>query len=561
MAAGRRGEGGSDDEDEASSDTGEIDAGQSRQLTGAGLAGSARGADPDRITDADLGAAPAGDPDRIDADDVDPADMDEPRLIDAELVEAPLDPELTAEPVPDASPLHPRPSLFGRLSGTGQARGREIWSLALPIMMSQVLVSAVGLIDIAMVGRLGAAEVAAVGYATQLHFMAQSALFAIGFACVALMARAIGGGNPARARAALAASLAVALTTASAVAAIALLAPRAVLEWLNATPEVAELTIPYMRLLFASSLLLSISLTLEHGLRANRDTRTPMRIAVAVTAAKTVLNTLLIFGLFGAPRLGIVGAGIATLISQIIALGAFLWVIRRQPAGGPVALGIADFAPGRRYLREVVRVAMPGVGERVVLNLALLDYFALLGGYGTVAIAAYTVGVRILAFSWIPGTGFGAATATLVGQQLGAGDPDGAERTGWLAARIAFVTAIALGLVGALAREPLARLFTTDAATVEMLGPFMLMLALAQPMMQVHFALGGAHRGAGDTWTPLFAAAMGNWGFRVPVATLAATMGAPLIWVWLALVLDHAARMIFLGIAFARGGWKRRGPK
>ncbi|HYC01233.1 MAG TPA: MATE family efflux transporter [Candidatus Limnocylindrales bacterium] len=513
------------------------------------------------VADAAAGSIVAPDTAPDGVNDVAPADLEEPRLIDAELVEAPLDPEPAIEPAPDASPLHPRPSLLRRLSGTSQARGREIWALSLPIMMSQVLVSTVGLIDIAMVGRLGAAEVAAVGYATQLHFMSQSALFAVGFACVALMARAIGAGNPARARAALAASLAVALTTASAVAAIILFAPHAVLAWLNAEPSVAELTIPYMRMLFASSLLLAVALTLEHGLRANRDTRTPMRIAVAVTLVKTLLNSVLIFGVLGAPRLGIVGAGIATIVSQVVAVAAFVWVIRRQPAGGPVALGIADFGPGRRYLREVVRVAIPGVGERVVLNLALLDYFALLGGYGTVAIAAYTVGVRILAFSWIPGTGFGAATATLVGQQLGAGDPDGAERTGWLAARIAFVTAIVLGLAGALAREPLARLFTTDAATVEMLGPFMLMLALAQPMMQVHFTLGGAHRGAGDTWTPLLAATMGNWGFRVPVATLASALSAPLIWVWLALVLDHAARMIFLGIAFARGGWKRRGPR
>jgi len=145
-----------------------------------------------------------------------------------------------------------------RVSGVANARGREIWRLALPIMLSQVLVSLVGLVDIAMVGRLGAIDVAAVGYATQLYFMSQSALFAVGFACVALMARAIGAGDRARARPALAASLGVALLTAGGVAAVVLVAPRAVLAWLNASPEVAELTIPYMRLLFVSSLLLAV---------------------------------------------------------------------------------------------------------------------------------------------------------------------------------------------------------------------------------------------------------------------------------------------------------------
>ena len=479
---------------------------------------------------------------------------------------------LEADPVaeapdPELAPTTPSAGLAAgaliaflrRMSGAGEGGGREIWKLSIPIMMSQVLVSAVGLIDIAMVGRLGPADVAAVGYATQLYFMSQSALFAVGFACVALMARAIGAGDPARARAALAASLGVALLTASTVAVVVLAAPRAVLGWLNAAPEVIELTIPYMRLLFASSLLLAISLTFEHALRANRDTRSPMGVSLVATAVKIALNVLLIFGNFGAPALGLVGAGIATVVSQVVAVTLFAFVLRRQVRGGPVALGWADFFAARGLLRDVVRVALPGVGERIVLNLALLGYFASLGDYGTVAIAAYTVGVRIMAFSWIPGTGFGAAAATLVGHALGAGDPDGAERTGWLAARIALFAAVLLGLVGAAAREPLAMLFTDDAATIEVLGPFMLILALAQPMMQVHFTLGGAHRGAGDTWTPLFAAAVGNWVFRVPLASMAASRHLSLEWLWSVLVLDHAARMVLLAIAFRRGGWKRRG--
>lgn len=492
--------------------------------------------------------------DSVDPDDAGAGDFD---LIDS-VTEAP-DAEV-APALPSAGLAAAATIRFLRsVSGVAHAGGREIWRLALPIMLSQVLVSLVGLVDIAMVGRLGAIDVAAVGYATQLYFMSQSALFAVGFACVALMAQAIGGGDRARARAALAASLAVAVLTAGVVAAVVLVAPRAVLDWLNASAEVAELTIPYMRLLFVSSLLLAVSLTLEHGLRADRDTATPMRIAFLVTVVKVALNVLLIFGVAGAPRLGIVGAGVATVVSQVVAVVLFVWVIRHRDEGGAVALRSSDFAAARGLLWDVIKVAMPGVGERVVLNLALLGYFAVLGAYGTVAIAAYTVGVRILAFSWIPGTGFGAAAATLVGQSLGAGDGDGAERTGWMAARIALVAAVVLGFVGGVAREPLARLFTSDAATIDALGPFMLILALAQPMMQVHFTLGGAHRGAGDTWTPLLAAAAGNWAFRVPVATFVAAHQMPLIWVWSALLFDHGARVVWLAIAFRGGRWKRKG--
>src|SRR5262249_4632630 len=114
----------------------------------------------------------------------------------------------------------------------------ELMRLSWPIMLSQVLVTAVSLIDIAMVGRLGPKAVAAVGYATQFFFMTQSALFAVGFACVALMARAIGAGDPVEARRSLGASLVVGIVTAVVVAAAVLVAPESLLRLLNAEPEV-----------------------------------------------------------------------------------------------------------------------------------------------------------------------------------------------------------------------------------------------------------------------------------------------------------------------------------
>jgi MATE family multidrug resistance protein len=306
-----------------------------------------------------------------------------------------------------------------------------------------------------------------------------------------------------------------------------------------------------------SSGLLALSLTLESGMRADRDTRTPMRIALAVAVVKTALNLVLIFGALGFPRLELVGAGLATVASQAVGLGLFAAGVRRARPGSPLALRARDFTALRPRLAEVVRIAMPGVGERLVMNLALLAYFRVLSGFGPLAIAAYTVGIRILSFSWIPGTGFGTATATLVGQALGAGDPRAASRAGWRATRLALAVALALGSICAVARAPLARLFTNDAALVAELGPFLLCLAIAQPFLQTHFTLGGAHRGAGDTWTPLVAAAVGNWVLRVPLAVLFATvLGTDVVWVWYALVFDHLTRTLWLAWSFRRGDWR-----
>jgi putative MATE family efflux protein len=470
---------------------------------------------------------------------------------------------------PEASPANPSATLaVGARAGLGADPGRrrrlvrtgttlEIWRLAWPVMLSQSLATGVGLIDIAMVGRLGAAEQAAVGYASQLFFFGQSALFAIGFSCVALMARAIGGGDAQRARYVQVASVGLSLITSSLLAAVFLAAPRTLLGWLSAEPQVIELCIPYLQLLMLSSVLLAACLTLESGLRANRDMRTPMQIALAVTVAKVALNGPLIFGWLGVPRLELVGAGLATLASQVLAVILFGLVLARTPRHSPTALHREDLAGALALVPPLVRIALPGIAERVIMNLAMLSYFVVLGSYGTAAVAAYTIGVRILSFSWIPGTGYAQAVGTLVGHSLGAGDEAAAERAGWRAARLALVTAVALGALGGFLREPLARLFTADATTIEELLPFMLMLAIAQPMLQLHFTLGGAHRGAGDTWTPLVASFVGNWVFRVPLAVACAHwLDLPLIWVWGAILFDHLARALWLTASFRRGRWR-----
>jgi putative MATE family efflux protein len=324
---------------------------------------------------------------------------------------------------------------------------------------------------------------------------------------------------------------------------------------------VVDLTLPYLNLVLGSSLFLAVAMTLENALRADKDTRTPMQIAAVVAAVKTLLNLLLIFGALGFPRLELVGAGLATLISQIVGLALFAAAVLRASGDSPLALRPRDFAEARPLLRQVVRIALPGVGERLAMNMALLAYFRVLAEYGTVAIAAYTVGIRLLSFSWIPGTGFAAASATLVGQALGAGDPRGATHAGWRATRLAIGVAVVLGGLCALARTPLARLFMDDPETVAALGPFLLCLALAQPFLQAHFALGGAHRGAGDTFTPFLAATAGNWALRVPLACLFAyVLKTDVVWVWYALMFDHLTRASWLAWSFHRGAWRHTHP-
>ena len=469
---------------------------------------------------------------------------------------------------PEASPANPTSALAvgasrgpGVARATGSGTSAEILSLAWPVMLSMTLASTVGLVDVAMVGRLGSAAQAAVGVAQQLFFVAQSALFALSFAGVALMARAIGAGDPASSRRALAASVTVSLGIAVGLFVVLGIDPTYLLAWLGAEDEVITLGVPYMRLVMGSTILTAAALMIESGMRADKDTVTPMLVTAVLTVVKIGLNFVFIFGWGGGPEWGVTGAGVATLISQGVAVAIFLALAVRKPRDGPTALRPRDFRGLRPFIRPLVRIAAPSIFERLIMNLAMILYFKLIGGYGTAAIAAYTIGIRILAFSWIPGTGYSQAVATLVGQSLGAGDADSARRAGWRAARLAIGTAVIMGALGAGFRMPLAEAFTVDPETVRALGPFMLCLSLAQPAMQLHFTLAGAFRGAGDTVTPLWSAILGNWGFRVPLAALVVFFEGPLTGLWIVLIFDHVSRAAWMLLGFRRGTWLERGER
>jgi len=477
-------------------------------------------------------------------------------------LESPEDPEV-GPPVPAsalaANAISPIPE---RRSSTRGGSSAEILRLAWPVVASQVLLNLTGLIDRMMIGRLGdegsaAIPLAAVGYATQLFHLVHSTLFAVGLACVALMARSIGARDPERARHAFAGSVQISAVVTFVYASALYLFSEEALALLGAEASVIEMAAPYLELTVGASLVLAFTMIFESGLRANRDMRTPMFIAIVVTIAKLGLNALLIFGLFGAPRLELFGAGLATAISQLIGLVLFVFVLARAPRDGPTALRFRDLVHRNPIAREVVRIAMPGVAERIVLNMGLLSYFWVLSNYyGTLAVATYTVGVSLLSFSWIPGTGYAQACSTVVGQALGARDRDVARRAGQRSVALAVATAIPLGLLFAWYRIPLAELFTSDVEVVAALSPFMLALAAAQPFLQMHFTLGGAHKGAGDTITPLVAALIGNWVIRVPVAiVLGGVLEVDVVWIWATLIFDHIARAAWLGVSFLRERW------
>jgi Na+-driven multidrug efflux pump len=177
--------------------------------------------------------------------------------------------------------------------------------------------------------------------------------------------------------------------------------------------------------------------------------------------------------------------------------------------------------------------------------------------YGTAAIAAYNVGAQVLSLSFIPGIGFATAAATLVGQHLGDGSPEAAERAGWRAClgAVASMTAVGLGVIAS--AEPLARLFTDDPEVLSLTVDFIWILGAVQPLMAIDFAMGGGLRGAGDTLFPMLTIFIGLFIVRlVPAMTAALVFDVGVQVIWCALIGDYALKATLLARRFRRGRWK-----
>jgi putative MATE family efflux protein len=432
---------------------------------------------------------------------------------------------------------------------------RIIWALAWPVIVTFSLESLVGLIDTLMVGRLGAAAVAAVGIGTQILSGVSVVMTAVGTGTLALVARYIGAQQHRDAQRVLGQSIVTAVgLSLIVVIPVIVFAPQLV-RLFGVDPPVIAQGGAFVRVVMFSIPQSAVLFVVGSALRGAGDTRTPLLIGIGVNVINVVANYILIFGKLGLPALGVRGSALATTLAFSAGTAMGLLMLAR----GRLVLGLSfgDLQPAKDTIRRVLSIGSPTAGEQMLMQIGFVFYLVFAAHYGTSAVAAYFIGVRILALSFLPGFGFGAAAAALVGQNLGADDADLAERSGWESNRLAVYLMSVCGLAIFLAARPIAALFVDDASVVSDGVSFIRTLAAAQPLMAIDFTIGGALRGAGDTRFPLLAVFIGFYGCRLGLAYLAAdVLHLTLPWVWYALIGDYVARAGLKAWRFRSGRWK-----
>jgi putative MATE family efflux protein len=431
-----------------------------------------------------------------------------------------------------------------------------VWELAWPTMVSFALQTAVGFVDFVIVAALGSSAVAAVGIAHQFYFATFALLAAVSTGTVALVARFVGGGDSREADRVL--RLSAVLGAAVGIAMMAVIPwAEEVIRLFGVEEDVVILGASYLRILLAFNVPFSFGVVLSMGVRGAGDVRTPLLIGVVLNVLNVILNYGLVYGRLGFPEMGTDGSALGTGIAMTI--GALIWlelwrrnwlVVKRH--------GWLEGFTRARTMR-ILRIGIPTAIEGAAFQVGLLLFLRLVARFGTEPVSAYLIGVRILAFSFVPGLGFAQAGSTLVGQYLGANQPEEAARAGWRATGGAIAV---MGLTGLsiIATAPLiARIFgATGQETVDLTVVFIYILGAAQPLMAVEFALGGSLRGAGDTRFPLYSILTGLFAVRLLGATVVAEVfGGGVVAVWSCLLADYTTKAILLTWRFWSGSWKR----
>ncbi len=432
---------------------------------------------------------------------------------------------------------------------------REAWRLAWPTIVGQLALTAMWTADTMMLGRVGKVEMAAAGFGGVLIWTLYTFFVGLVTATNAFVSQASGRGD--REEAAVFAWQGLWLS-AGAAAILALAAWR--FDWILALarpdPAVIAECLRYSRARMTAAFFAIATFTLQAFFRGIGDVKTPMRVAVVSNLLNIGLDAVLIFGLGPFPRLTTLGAGIATAASQLVGFA----LLAGRFLGPRLAAAWGTRRAWRFRLdatRRLLRVGLPLGAEHFGDMGSFSVFMALMGRLGTDELAASQIAIQVLSFSFMPVSGVARAATTLVGNYLGAGQPDLASRSGWTCIRLSAAYTLVAGGAMLAVGAPLFTVFNDDPGVVAAGLGILPMLAGFQVLDGAQMTAGGALQGAGDTAFPMALLLASSWLLFVPLAWFLSG-AAGITGAWTAPLVHFGVVSAALLARFARGGWRHR---
>ncbi|MBL8351006.1 MAG: MATE family efflux transporter [Burkholderiaceae bacterium] len=432
---------------------------------------------------------------------------------------------------------------------------RAVLLLAVPMMLELVLESTFAVVDIWFVARLGASAVATVGLTETYLFLLYSVAMGLAMAVTAIVARRVGERRGDEAALSAVQAIVLALLVSLPFALAGVFWAQDLLRLMGGDDWVVERGYRYMQWMLGSNAVIMLLFVVNAIFRGAGDASAAMRVLWVANALNIVLDPLLIFGFGPVPAMGVEGAAIATVIGRGAGVAMQLWILLR---------GSEHLRIGRKALRWdgatallIARTSLGGVGQMIVGMTAWIFLMRILASVSTEAVAGATIALRIMMFTLMPAWGMSNAAATLVGQNLGAGEPARAEaavwRIGWM--NMAFTLAVSVAFF--VAHDGIVGLFTEDRAVIAIGGEWLSILAYSYFVYGWWMVSVQAFNGAGDTMTPTWINLVFFWLIQIPLSWL---LALPLGWAhsgvfWGVFVSETAVGLFTLWL-FSRGRWK-----
>ncbi len=425
-----------------------------------------------------------------------------------------------------------------------------MFSLALPVVLSSLLQRTVGIVDIFLVGGLGATAIAAVGIAQIMVFAAMSVSWGINVGVTVQVAQLWGAERREDAAKAAYQAMLLAVLASAVIVGLGLSVGGRVAELLGAQIEVQRILAEYTVILF-TFIPFTIAINVLAGiLHGTGDTKTPLYATLIVNILHVIVAYPLIYGYLGMPKLGVQGAAIAIAISE--ATGATFLLVRSLRRRYVIISRNIEW----KYTIMTFKLGYPIFLDRLLQNTGSLVFAKVILMYGTAVYAAHQVSLAIESFSFMPGYGIAVAAATMVGQNLGAGKPDHARMSAYEANRLAVILMAGMGIIFFVFPYALLRAFTSDPEVIGYGILYMKIVAFAQVPLAISMVVAGSLRGAGDTGFIMFATIAGMWLVRLPVAAfLAVWIMADIRFVWSVMILDWIVRMTLLLWRYRQERW------
>ena len=434
---------------------------------------------------------------------------------------------------------------------------RAILLLAIPMVLEMVLESLFAVVDVFWVGRLGADAVATVGLTESLLSLVFGVGLGLSLSTTAMVARRIGekdaGGAAVAGVQAIVIGLAVSILMGLP---FFLFAPR-LLQLMGASPQVVVVGSNYARIALGGSGAILMLFLNNAIFRGAGDAAIAMRLLWVSNIINLILDPCLIFGLGPFPKLGVTGAALATFTGRSIGVGCQFYLLLR--GSKHIRILREHIRLNISVLLRLIRVSLTGILQFLIAHTSWIGLVRIVSIFGSAALAGYTIAIRIVVFLILPSWGLSNAAATLVGQNLGAKQPERAATSVW---RTGLYNMLFLGILGIFFiafAEPVVRLFTHDPQVIPLAASCLRIISYGNIGYAYGMVMLQAFNGAGDTVTPTIVNFFGFWLLEIPLAyVLAILLHMQAKGAYFSIVIAEAAIAAVSIVIFRRGRWKKQ---